>query len=656
MTVRERVQRTQRTLEGIVAISALLWAVAAALVVYSIASIGVALVGADGGPASGVLAMFAAVGAASFMLWRSRFVWMLDRVALWIEERAPELRYSLVTASDERYAASLDSIASPLMSRVETGRFIRRAAVQSLWIPIVAVIAAVAFLVLLPAQWTETFVRNGRNTIAGATNEAMLAGSKLTPLHAHIVAPAYTRIRGEDIDEPSTIAAVRGSSVLISGRGARDGMTAGLAYADGRRVSLPVAARGTQWMVRLTMSDSVPAVLELTDRSYKRSLVMNPRADAAPKAQLRLPARDTATRTAAGTLHLTADVSDDLGLGGGQFEYIVSSGAEETFTFKQGTLGAVRFDGARSGVLSFSVPFSFFKLGEGDRLSIRAVATDLNSLSGPGKGFSETRTIRVARKDEYDSLAVDAAAPSGDTALMSLRMLIVETERLDAARPKLVRDTLVTRSRTLARETDRVRAAVLPLEKEEGTGAPEITMDTETSNRGVQVTTPVRSALNDLEEASRTLDVADPHSALPPMYKAYKALQSLRNFKRYFFRGATRPVIVDIERVRLSGKTKGSATAMTPRSTATSDRDRMRMNYSAAIEAIVRDPKKATSLLTMVRVESLKTYPELSAALDEVLSALAKGRDATAALVRARRALEGAPPKTDTLPLWSGGW
>ena len=99
---------------------------------------------------------------------------------------------------------------------------------------------------------------------------------------------------------------------------------------------------------------------------------------------------------------------------------------------------------------------------------MRAVATDLNSLSGPGRGFSETRTIRIARKDEYDSLSVEAAAPSGDTAMMSLRMLIIETEKLEAQRPKLDHDTLVVRSRALARQTDQVRAAVLPLFREEG--------------------------------------------------------------------------------------------------------------------------------------------------------------------------------------------
>jgi hypothetical protein len=140
------------------------------------------------------------------------------------------------------------------------------------------------------------------------------------------------------------------------------------------------------------------------------------------------------------------------------------------------------------------------------------------------------------------------------------------------------------------------------------------------------------------------------------MRSAYKALQSFRTFKRYYFRGATRPVIVDIQRVRLSGKTKGTATPMSARAVATSDRDRMRAEYSAAIEQIRSSPSQAVTMLTMLRVESLKKYPALAAAIERALSAISAGRDATGALLRARRLLEGNITVTDSLPVWSGGW
>ena len=656
MRVAERLRKTQRSLELVAAISAALWAAAAGLLAFESAGSIASLLGASAESASRAVALPAAVAAAIIVLWRARFVWTLHRVALWIEERVPDLRYSLVTAAEAKYSEQLEPIASPLLGKVDTGRLVRRAALRSLRIPVAALVFGVLILLLVPAGWTGALSRSGNHGFARATNSALLAGSRLTPLSARVVPPSYSRLGSENLDEPSTISGLQGSRVILSGRGSAHGLTADLSYSDGHEVHLPVSAREEGWTAQLVIGDTIPALIELGDRDYRRAIVLNPRTDAPPKVELRLPARDTALRAATGTLRLAADVSDDLGLSAGQFEYIVSSGSEETFTFKQGIIGAARFNGERQGTLTALIPYSFFNLGEGDRLSIRAVAADLNSLSGPGKGFSETRTIRVARKDEYDSLAVDAAAPNGDTAMLSLRMLIIETQKLDARRPNLVRDTLVARSHVLARQTDDVRASVLPLEKEEGTSTPEVTMDTEMSNQGVRVATPVRAALNDLEEASRKLEIADPHSALAPMQRAYNALQSLRNFKRYYFRGATRPVIVDIQRVRLTGKTKGAATPMTPRPAATSDRDRMRAGYSEAVEQFALEPKRAIAGLALLRVESLREYPALASALGDALDAIAKGRDATPALVRARRLLEGSPVKTDSIPAWSGGW
>ncbi|MDQ6717720.1 MAG: hypothetical protein M3Z17_05135 [Gemmatimonadota bacterium] len=659
MTVVDRVRRTKAALEVVVAVSALLWGAAAAIAIVIAADLLAAATPLPGAGALQVRAFALIAGAivAGAIVWRSRFAWVFERVALWIEERAPELRYSLVTASDERYAASLSAVTSPMMDSVDTAGFVRLAAIRAVT-PAALAFAAIALLsVVIPANWREPIATNW-NAFDRASEKALLAGSKLTPLTARIIPPAYSGLGAERIDEPSTVSGIQGSRVTIEGPGGPGGpggIAAQIISADGRRATVPVTGGGNRWSLSLAMPDTTPSVLELTDRSYNRAIVVNPRADAPPAVKLQLPARDTALRTASGTLRLSADIADDIGIASAAFEYIISSGSDETFSFKQGTLGAERFSGGKSRTLFLEVPYSFFKLGEGDRLSVRAVASDVNSFSGPGRGFSETRTIRIARKDEYDSLSVEAAAPSGDTAMMSLRMLILETEKLDKQRPKIVRDTLVARSTGLARQTDQVRAAVLPLEKEEGTGAPEITMDTETSNQGVQVAAQVREALNDLEEASRKLDIADPHSALPPMYKAYKALQSFRNFKRYYFRGATRPVIVDIQRVRLTGKTKGTAAPMSPRSAATSDRDRMRAEYSSAIELIPAAPSRAVMMLTILRVEALKKYPALSAALENALVTIGHGRDATAALLGARRILEGSPNVTDSLPAWSGG-
>ncbi len=63
---------------------------------------------------------------------------------------------------------------------------------------------------------------------------------------------------------------------------------------------------------------------------------------------------------------------------------------------------------------------------------------DANNVSGPGVGTSETRAIRIARAGEYDSLAIEAAAPSdAEKGMISERMLIMLAEALQQKRPRL---------------------------------------------------------------------------------------------------------------------------------------------------------------------------------------------------------------------------
>jgi len=103
---------------------------------------------------------------------------------------------------------------------------------------------------------------------------------------------------------------------------------------------------------------------------------------------------------AEGRVVLQADVRDDFGLADAAFEYIVSSGAGETFTFKSGRVAARTFDaGTRSARIEGALTLDTIKLGPGDLIHLRAVARDRNNVTGPGAGASETRTLRIARAD-----------------------------------------------------------------------------------------------------------------------------------------------------------------------------------------------------------------------------------------------------------------
>ncbi|MFT3691492.1 hypothetical protein, partial [Paenirhodobacter sp.] len=144
-------------------------------------------------------------------------------------------------------------------------------------------------------------------------------------------------------------------------------------------------------------------------------------------------------KDASGMLELSARLGDDIGLAGARFEIIAASGeGEGNFEFRETSLADTRFEpGTTSGELTARVPLAAFGLQPGGQLSIRAVARDRNSLTGPGIGLSETRTIRIARPDDGIEIDTVPRPPAVDESLMSLRMLIRLTERLDARRPEM---------------------------------------------------------------------------------------------------------------------------------------------------------------------------------------------------------------------------
>ena len=73
-------------------------------------------------------------------------------------------------------------------------------------------------------------------------------------------------------------------------------------------------------------------------------------------------------------------------------------------------------------------------------LHIRAIVRDRNDVTGPGIGTSDTRTLRIARSDEYDSVAVDPAPPpEAEKNALSQRMLLMMAQALEQKRPKISR-------------------------------------------------------------------------------------------------------------------------------------------------------------------------------------------------------------------------
>ena len=393
MTALERVRSTQRILGAAAFAQAIVWGITAALGIVAIngfASL-VFPVLRDDSAVRGFAPLVEAVTVTAIMLWRRRHFVSVNRVALWIEEHVPELRYSLVTAieqSGSRFAEEMERVVARQNIRGVTLAALRRRTL----IAVAALLAAM--LILYVSPWGG-FGRAGTGSPFGrlGTSSTVPPGSRLDDIQVRVSPPAYAGGRVSTLNDPSSIAALTGSTIAIRGKGPAANLTASVSD------PLRVTAADGGWAISFLMP-AKPAALKLGDRNYERIIVLDPRADAPPKIVLTSPFRDTTLRTPRLVVHLNATASDDIGLNTGHFEYLITTGSGEIFTARTITTPVVHLDGSRSSSLSATLDLASLKLGEGDILSMRAIAQDGNTLSGPGIATSDTRTIRIARAGE----------------------------------------------------------------------------------------------------------------------------------------------------------------------------------------------------------------------------------------------------------------
>lgn len=625
----------------VLAASTLIWASAAGLGVLAAfgALAAAAQLPSRIGAAVPWLAVLASLATLAILAWRSRAVASLQRVALWIEERVPGLEYALVTAVDPRYAGTLgDRLDLPA---IPAEQLLRRAVRRGVLPPLVALGVFALALAILPSA-TASSMRPG-GAASAALGDATGRPARLVPLRVVVSPPEYARAAGigaDTLEDPTTIAGLAGSEVAITGPGTAAGLQAWLGDS-----LLAIEPAGERWILRFALPLEAN-LLRLADGDHRRSLVLAPRADQAPRLQLLSPARDTALRTAEGSLVLRARVSDDIGAAVVWFEYIISSGeGEGNYTFRYGTLGRRDLGGARQGVVELRVPFAQFELKPGDRLSVRAVALDGNTVTGPGKGYSETRLLRLAHPSEYDSLAVTGAPPAVDSTLMTLRYLIQLTEELHEASPRLEREVLVDSSAALGRHAERLRDRVGVLQADQTLG-------------GLFEGNPLLdSAYLALTEGATALYIAEPGSAIPHLWESFRLLVEYGRAEKYYTRGGTPDVLVDLARVRLAGADTGRASPRTPREPSTSERNRLRDLYYGALSQLATDREEAVDRLLELQVEALRIEPRLAALLDSAIAGLRQGRDLDGHIgQQIRQILEGGIRATDTLPRWSETW
>ena len=674
MTAREHVVSLRRTITAVLLARALMVGAAVALA-------GVAAWRALALPAAvPLLAGLSALGVALALASRARHARSLERVALWVEERHPALRYALVTAVS----------GGPIHDGVERQALQgswweddRRHAFRALAAPLVGLMAAVVLASLVPVLRDGAVAIAGRRAAPGARG-SRTAADPLSSIRASIQPPAYSGRAAVRADDPTSIEALVGSTITLSGEGDAGEVRA---YVDSTR--RPVAARDARWSATFAMPLR-PALLRLRSAAGReRLVVLAPIVDAAPVVTLLAPLRDTVVRAAAGTIVLRAALRDDIGLRDAAFEIIVSSGQEENFTFRTATLARTALAGAGERGLETRLSLDSLALKPGDVLQMRAVARDANSVTGPGFGSSETRALRVARAGEYDSVAVDPAPPGEpEGQVLSQRMLINLTEALEKRRPRLARAMLVREAQRIADDQGKLRKRVGdivfqrigadPLSEESNIEAPvgkltpeQVLARAEEATKGtvgevmdvegdetpiLAVNKPLLEAFNAMWDAGRALEQGDTRAALPPMRRALAAIERARQAERIYLRGRPSAVVVDVAKARLAGKDKGEPSIREPRAIADPVQRRRAESFARATALLARDPVAAADTLLVMRVGALGDSPSLAAALDDAARTVRRGDASAIALAwtRVRRAIGGAPVARDSLPAWGG--
>lgn len=589
------------------------------------------------------LAAFLSLAFVSLAIWKFRTIRSARHTALWIEELDSSLQYAVVTANEPgqsspelEHSVRLDAI-QPLVTRR-----IARTLARGFGF---AVVAFAIYLISPATSFGRVRIHGG---LARVFPHAVSPVDKLATLRARVTPPAYSGIESFERTDPANLLTLAGSRISLSGDGSAEGVSVSLD-------DVPVRVSGDRdsWTADVTVNKTA-SVLRATYGTRSRMLVIETFPDNPPRVTLTAPMRDTILRSANYSVVLRATTSDDIGLTTGYFEYLIVSGSGEAFTGRTLASSPVHFN-SRAGTMETRLNFSAYKIGPGDLISIRAIARDNNSLTGPSLGTSDTRTYRIARADEYDSVSIEAAAPPPvDSSAMSQRMLIIMTEALVKKQKTLTRQQLVKQSDDIGFMEDRIRKRVYDILYQ--TDSPEGVGDTEEVESEMQaINNPdLKQAYDALWDAVRSLRIAEPAVALPPMRIALKALDRARLAKRLYLRGAAPRIVVDVGHVRLTGKEHGGSSVRSPQFVSDSSRRFLSREFQSALQMRAADPQRMLEALSLLRVRALQAAPDFASELAKAIDLLEHKKPASDALGRARKALE--PARLTTSPVeWGGG-
>jgi hypothetical protein len=682
------VARVQRRLQTLAWARALLLGVATGVACWLVVELLLHWIAPGMQWSAAVVGVIAAIGTAVFIRKRAGII-SGSRAALWLEEQFPSLQFSLVTLhefSNDRKRTLTSDAHDRLVSaigRPVIAKPLSASARKQLLVPAAMALLLVASALPLHGRIMSASATDndqfGAASRKNATASAASPEKALAAWRVRVIPPAYSALETQTLGDVGLVTALVGSTIEVTGvdASAPEGVVRSVSDSI-KPLALVISHENAGWRTRLSMPEAA-AEVRFVLGTAARQLLLEPRPDSLPVVELMLPLRDSVYRVPKGTVTLSANAHDDFGLASANFELIVTSGEGERFTAKTVAVAAQKLNGERDRKWQATMSLDTMKLEPGDIVHMRAVARDRNPEKGREPGASETRTFRIARPGDYDSVAVDPAPPPEmQKSLMSQRMLLIMTEKLEAQRPGLTRAALVSESRKLSAEQLRLRKTVgdivfQRLEGEDGageqhkvgedaasaavagsvTGGPPTTEDSGDDSPIIGVNKPLLEAFNAMWDAGSALDIADTKAAIPHMKLALAAIERARSAERIYLRGKPPVVVIDVAKVRLAGRDTGVVNTRSARE-ALSPKEALRESrLLAAALLMTRDASAARDSLAVLRLESLVDAPRLAAALGDALEVVRRGGNVTDALVRARRLLGNGAP-ADSLGRWRG--
>jgi hypothetical protein len=711
----ERVRRTRRTLAAAIVVRATLWAVCAAFIV---GAVGIVMTRRAGASTTAVWTI-AGVAALAVLVpltaaWRRLTV---PRVALWIEERVPRLEYALVTAvdpvgSDAQVSAALSERIAAISWQSETRRAVLRAVARP------AVAAVAALVALLIAQRVDVAAASPSDAAVSATSTATTnAPAAFARLVAVVRTPAYAGGRVVRVESPASVAALVGSTIALEAPGTGDGITADLGgasvplrragdtwqasvtmgqrpalvrlrHASGERIvalepkldSIPTVrlgapARDTVMRVArgaISLSAEAHDDIGLVNGGFEY-IVSSGEGESFKFRSGTLGARSFGGATG-GALGASLSL-DQLALKPGDLVHLRAVardgntitgpgvGASETRVVRvarSGEYDSVAVEGAPPPEADKSLISQRMLILLTEALEKRRPRLARETLLSESRsiGRDQTRLRRRVGDIIFQRLGDDPTGEHGhgpDEELADTASLRGDSVARDSSRRAAVRAGRSARDVAAADSADSARAALLRAASA-ATGRGEEILDFEGDETPVvAINRPLLEAYNAMWEASRELDQGETGRALPPMRRALEAIQRARQAERIYLRGKAPAVVVDLARVRLTGKETGSPSARVARGPADPAAARRAERLTAAIEMASRTPAAAIDSLVLLRIESLDVAPSLAAAVADAIEALRGGIDATALLARARRVAEGGV-RRGAVGAWSGAW